>query len=39
MLTFTLLYLNVCLSVPVLLVMFGDLFVEVLWGVGDEAVF
>lgn len=25
--------------VPVLLVMFGDLFVEVLWGVGDEAVF
>ena len=28
-----------CVSVPVLLVMFGDLFVEVLWGVGDEAVF
>lgn len=26
-------------SVPVLLVVFGDFFVEVLWGVGDEAVF
>lgn len=29
--------LHVGLSVPVLLVMFGDLFVEVLWRVGDEA--
>lgn len=28
-----------CISVPVLLVVFGDFFVEVLWGVGDEAVF
>lgn len=29
----------VYIRVPVLLVMFGDLFVEVLWGVRDEAVF
>lgn len=28
-----------CISIPVLLVVFGDFFVEVLWGVGDEAVF